>query len=186
LASIVDALHEAIWVAASVGSDRTSPFSQNTGDIIFQALLAGIRSQGRRFRNAHYLSAVIDSAGLPLFPPSVGRPSCGRLAKNGRHVRLCQSRKVFTVRIWNRCSDKPTASPRSLIRHSWSNVLSSKRAEVDVDPWMFNTARHLQWSSRSKCGGLKPIHVLCPAAIIESMTMLKLSLLLLVPKSVTL
>src|SRR5882762_2376608 len=103
---------------ASVGSDRTSPFSQNAGDIIFPGLLAGHPESGTVVSEMPTICPrLLIALACPLFPPSVGRaimwPSRQR---NGRHVRFVpKPQKSSPSGSGTDVSDKPTASPRSLI-----------------------------------------------------------------------
>src|SRR6202021_3429641 len=73
---------------ATVGRARTSPLSQNTGEIIFPGLLGGHPESWTVVSEMPTICPrLLIALACPLFPPSVGRaimwPSRQR---NGRHV----------------------------------------------------------------------------------------------------
>src|SRR6202035_874244 len=126
-----------------------------------------------RFRNAYYLSAVIDSAGLPVI--SAQRRESHHVAVSTQKrapSKVCaEGAHVFTVWIWIRCFGQTDIFPAivdpAIVGPA---VLSSKRAEVDV-------ASVGVYYCAATCNGrggrldgrvYNPIHVLRPAFIIES------------------
>jgi hypothetical protein len=79
--------------------------------------------------------------------------------------------KVFTVWIWNRCFGQTDSFP-AIVDPAivGPTVLSSKRAEVDVESVdaYYRAATYNARGERSDGRVSKPIHVLRPAFIIES------------------
>src|ERR1700731_3113750 len=73
---------------ATVGRDRTSPFSHNTGDIIFPGLLDGHPESGTVVSEMPTICPrLLIALACPLFPPSVGRAIMWPCRKrNGLHV----------------------------------------------------------------------------------------------------
>src|SRR5271154_6869821 len=137
LALIVDALYEAVWVASHrrKRSDFASFPKYRRNNL---SRLAG-RASGvldRRFRNAYYLSAVIDSAGLPVISAERRESAhVEELPKKRATSKVCaEGAKVFTVWIWNGCFGQTDSFPAivdpAIVGPA---VLSSKRAEVDVE-----------------------------------------------------
>jgi hypothetical protein len=134
------------------------------------------------------LSTVIDSGGLPVI--SAQRRESRYVAvppkKPTTRMFCAKGAQVFTVRIQSRCFGHADSFPAIVDPAIVGPVVrSSKRAEVDVDSVdaYYRAATCNGRGERLDRRVSKPIHVLCPAFIIESMTMLKLSVLLLTPKS---
>src|SRR5437899_1028891 len=174
LASIVDALYEAVWVASH--RRKRSDFAffpqyrrYNLSRLARRA--SGVRD--RRFRNAYYLSAVIDSAGLPVISAQRRESHHVAVSPKKRTTRkfCAKGAKVFTVWIWNRCFGQADSFP-AIVDPAivGPTVLSSKRAEVDVESVdvYYRAATCNGRGGRSDGRVYNPIHVLCPAVIIES------------------
>src|ERR1700752_1410321 len=175
LALIVEALHEAVRLARQrrKSSDFASfpHYRQYRRSRLLARRASGVRD--RRLRNAYYLSAVIDGAGLPIIssqrresryaavPPK--KPTTGFLCSKGAHV--------FTVRIQNRCFGHADSFPAivdpAIVGPA---IVSSKRAEVGVDSVdAYHRATTCNGRGGRQDGRVSnPIHVLCPAFIIES------------------
>src|SRR5271156_1375277 len=172
LALIVEALHEAVRFARQRRKRSDFAFFPHYRQYRRSGLLArrasGVRD--RRFRNAYYLSAVIDSTGLPVIsaqrreshyvavPPK--KPTTRKVCAKGAHV--------FTVWIWNRCFGKTDSFP-AIVDPAivGPTVLSSKRAEVDVGSVdAYHRAATCNCRRRASLGRVhEPIHVLRPALI---------------------
>jgi hypothetical protein len=119
------------------------------------------------------LSAVIDSTGLPVISAERGESAhVEELPKKRTTRKVCaEGAKVFTVWIWNRCFGQTDSFP-AIVDPAivGPTVLSSKRAEVDVESVdaYYRAATCNGRRGRSDGRVYNPIHVLCPALIIES------------------
>jgi len=174
LASIVDALYEAVWVA-NQGRKRSgfAFFPKYRRNNLSRLARRASGVLDRRFRNAHYLSAVIDSTGLPVITAQRRESHDVAVSPKKRATRkVCaKAAKVFTVWIWNRCFGQTDSFP-AIVDPAivGPTVLSSKRAEVDVEPVdAYHRAATCDGrGGRSDGRVYNSIHVLCPAEIIES------------------
>jgi hypothetical protein len=113
----------------------------------------------------------------------LGEPSCGRLAKKRTTRKFCaKAAHVFTVWIWNRCFGQTDSFP-AIVDPAivGPTVLSSKRAEVDVESVMPITARPFAMVVEVEVMGgfTNPSMFSAQPWLLRPMTMLKLSLLLL-------
>ena len=132
-----------------------------------------MRGQGPSFPKSYYFSAVIDSAGLPVISAHRRESDHVAVSPKKRTTRkyCAEGANVFTVRIWNRCFGHTDSFPAIVDPAPVDpTVLSSKRAEVDVESVDV-------YYRAAPCNGRKdrfdgrvynPIHVLRPALIIES------------------
>jgi hypothetical protein len=119
------------------------------------------------------LSAVIDSTGLPVISAERGESAhVEELPKKRTTRKVCaEGAKVFTVWIWNRCFGQTDSFPAIVDPAIVSpTVLSSKRAEVDVESVdAYYRAATCNGRGGRKDGRFsKPIHILSPALIIET------------------
>ena len=107
LALIVDALYEAVRLARQRRKSSDFAFFPHYRQYRRSRLLArrasGVRD--RRLRNAYYLSAVIDSGGLPVISAQRRESHYVAVSPKKRTTRFfcAKGAHVFTVRIRNRC-----------------------------------------------------------------------------------
>jgi hypothetical protein len=127
----------------------------------------------RRFGNTYYLSAVVDSAGLPVISTQRRESHYVAVSPIKRTARkfCAEGAHVFTIWIRNRRFGKTDSFP-AIVDPAivCPTVLSSKRAEIDVESVdvYYRAAACNCRGGRSDGRVYNSIHVLGPALIIES------------------